>query len=88
MARTCGVMTTCWLTAEKREQARDPRVGVAEAGDRTPLDVVDGNYLRARDVPPGGTPTAQRARPGSAASPYGVAERRVADPSRARTRDA
>ncbi len=41
-----------WLTAEKREEARDLRIGVAEAGGRVPLNVMDGNYLRARDVCP------------------------------------
>jgi 2,3-dihydroxybiphenyl 1,2-dioxygenase len=41
-----------WLTAEGREEARDMRIGVAEAGGRVPLHVMDGNYLRARDVCP------------------------------------
>jgi 2,3-dihydroxybiphenyl 1,2-dioxygenase len=41
-----------WLSAEKREEARDMRIGVAEAGGRVPLNVMDGNYLRARDVCP------------------------------------
>jgi 2,3-dihydroxybiphenyl 1,2-dioxygenase len=41
-----------WLPPEKREEARDLRIGVAEAGGRVPLNVMDGNYLRARDVCP------------------------------------
>jgi 2,3-dihydroxybiphenyl 1,2-dioxygenase len=41
-----------WLSAEKREEARHMRIGVAEAGGRIPLNVMDGNYLRARDVCP------------------------------------
>ena len=41
-----------WLTPEGREEARDLRIGVAEAGGRMPLNVMDGNYLRARDVCP------------------------------------
>jgi 2,3-dihydroxybiphenyl 1,2-dioxygenase len=41
-----------WLSAEKREEARNMRIGVAEAGGRVPLNVMDGNYLRARDVCP------------------------------------
>ncbi len=41
-----------WLTPEKREEARAIRVGVAEAGGRAPLNVMDGNYLRAADVCP------------------------------------
>jgi len=41
-----------WLTPEAREQSRDLRIGVAEAGGRAPLNVMDGNYLRARDVCP------------------------------------
>jgi 2,3-dihydroxybiphenyl 1,2-dioxygenase len=41
-----------WLTPEGREQARDMRIGVAEAGGRFPLNVMDGNYQRARDVCP------------------------------------
>jgi 2,3-dihydroxybiphenyl 1,2-dioxygenase len=41
-----------WLSAEGREDARKLRIGVAEAGGRVPLNVMDGNYLRARDVCP------------------------------------
>jgi 2,3-dihydroxybiphenyl 1,2-dioxygenase len=41
-----------WLTPEGREQARDLRVSVAEAGGRAPLNVMDGNYQRAADVCP------------------------------------
>ena len=41
-----------WLSPEGREEARDLRIGVAEAGGRVPLNVMDGNYLRARDVCP------------------------------------
>ena len=57
-----------WLTPEGREEARDLRIGVAEAGGRVPLHVMDGNYLRARDVCRGGTPTSRRGRPDSGAS--------------------
>jgi len=39
-----------WLNDEGREQARDMRIGIAEAGVRMPLNVMDGNYKRARDV--------------------------------------
>ena len=39
-----------WLTPEGRELARDMRIGNAEAGLRIPLNVMDGNYKRARDV--------------------------------------
>jgi 2,3-dihydroxybiphenyl 1,2-dioxygenase len=41
-----------WLPPEKRDDARDLRISVAEAGGRAPLNVMDGNYLRARDVCP------------------------------------
>jgi 2,3-dihydroxybiphenyl 1,2-dioxygenase len=41
-----------WLSAEKREEARTMRIAVAGAGGRVPLNVMDGNYLRARDVCP------------------------------------
>ena len=39
-----------WLTPEGRELARDMRIKNAEAGLRIPLNVMDGNYKRARDV--------------------------------------
>jgi 2,3-dihydroxybiphenyl 1,2-dioxygenase len=41
-----------WLTPEGREEARKMRIRVAEAGGRVPLHVMDGNYLRARDICP------------------------------------
>jgi 2,3-dihydroxybiphenyl 1,2-dioxygenase len=41
-----------WLTPEGREEARKMRIGLAEAGGRVPLHVMEGNYLRARDVCP------------------------------------
>jgi 2,3-dihydroxybiphenyl 1,2-dioxygenase len=41
-----------WLPPEKREDARDLRISVAAAGGRVPLNVMDGNYLRASDVCP------------------------------------
>jgi 2,3-dihydroxybiphenyl 1,2-dioxygenase len=41
-----------WLTPEGRELARDLRIGNAQVGVREPLNVMDGNYLRARDVCP------------------------------------
>ncbi|HXW40748.1 MAG TPA: VOC family protein [Xanthobacteraceae bacterium] len=41
-----------WLTPEGREQARDLRAKVAAAGGRAPVNVMDGNYLRAADVCP------------------------------------
>jgi len=41
-----------WLTPEKREEARAMRIRLADAGGRVPLNVMDGNYLRARDVCP------------------------------------
>jgi len=41
-----------WLPPEKREDARDLRINVAEAGGRAPVNVMDGNYLRASDVCP------------------------------------
>jgi 2,3-dihydroxybiphenyl 1,2-dioxygenase len=41
-----------WLPPEAREQAREMRIRVAEAGVRIPLNVMDGNYKRARDVCP------------------------------------
>ena len=41
-----------WLAPDKREEARDMRIRVAEAGGRVPLNVMDGNYRRASDVCP------------------------------------
>src|SRR5579872_879570 len=41
-----------WLPPDRREDSRDLRIGVAQAGGRAPLNVMDGNYLRARDVCP------------------------------------
>jgi hypothetical protein len=41
-----------WLPPEGREEARNLRVSVAEAGGREPVNVMDGNYRRAADVCP------------------------------------
>src|SRR5271169_914709 len=41
-----------WLSPEKRDEARTMRIGLAEAGGRVPLNVMDGNYRRASDVCP------------------------------------
>ena len=41
-----------WLSPEAREEARSLRIGVAAAGGREPLNVLDGNYQRAADVCP------------------------------------
>ncbi len=41
-----------WLSPEAREEARRLRIGVAEAGGRVPVNVMDGNYTRAADVCP------------------------------------
>jgi hypothetical protein len=41
-----------WLTPEGREQARALRISTTESGGREPVNVMDGNYLRAADVCP------------------------------------
>ncbi len=41
-----------WTTPEQREVARELRIQNAENGLRIPLNVMDGNYTRARDVCP------------------------------------
>ncbi len=41
-----------WLSPEALEQSRDLRANVATDGIRVPLNVMDGNYLRASDVCP------------------------------------
>jgi len=41
-----------WLSSEDRQLAREMRIDIAEAGVRAPLNVMDGNYKRARDVCP------------------------------------
>jgi len=41
-----------WLSPEALEQSRDLRAKVASDGIRVPLNVMDGNYLRAADVCP------------------------------------
>jgi len=41
-----------WLSPEALEQSRDLRAGVAADGGRVPVNVMDGNYLRASDVCP------------------------------------
>ncbi len=41
-----------WTTPEQREAARELRIRNAENGLRVPLNVMDGNHLRARDVCP------------------------------------
>jgi 2,3-dihydroxybiphenyl 1,2-dioxygenase len=41
-----------WLSSEALEQSRDLRMSVAASGGRAPVNVMDGNYLRARDVCP------------------------------------
>ena len=41
-----------WVTPEQRDEAREMRIRNAENGLRIPLNVMDGNYNRARDVCP------------------------------------
>ena len=41
-----------WLSDEAREEARNMRIKVAEAGGRVPLNVMAGNYKLAADVCP------------------------------------
>jgi hypothetical protein len=41
-----------WLPPDRREDSRDLRIGVAQSGGRAPVNVMDGNFLRARDVCP------------------------------------
>lgn len=41
-----------WLTPAGRELASDMRINIAQAGVRAPLNVIDGNHKRARDVCP------------------------------------
>jgi hypothetical protein len=41
-----------WMTQEQRDQARELRISNAEKGYRLQLNVMDGNYKRARDVCP------------------------------------
>ena len=41
-----------WITEEQRQVARDLRINNAANGLRIPLNVMDGNYTRARDVCP------------------------------------
>jgi hypothetical protein len=41
-----------WLTPEGREEARSMRIGIGAQGGREPLNVMDGNHLRAADVCP------------------------------------
>ena len=45
-------MSATGLTTEQRDVARELRIDNAEAGLRIPLNVMDGNYKRARDVCP------------------------------------
>jgi 2,3-dihydroxybiphenyl 1,2-dioxygenase len=41
-----------WLSPEALEESRAMRMNAAAAGARSPVNVMDGNYLRARDVCP------------------------------------
>jgi hypothetical protein len=40
------------LNEEGRDEARNLRIRTAQAGGREPVNVMDGNYLRASDVCP------------------------------------
>jgi hypothetical protein len=51
-----------WLSPEALEQSRELRMSVAASGGRAPLNVMDGNYLRARDVCPWWDATIEAAR--------------------------
>jgi len=51
-----------WLTEQGREEARALRIRAAQSGSRELVNVMDGNYTRAADVCPGGTPTCKRAK--------------------------
>jgi 2,3-dihydroxybiphenyl 1,2-dioxygenase len=41
-----------WLTEEAREEARALRIRAAQSGGREPVNVMEGNYVRAADVCP------------------------------------
>src|SRR6516165_1116374 len=41
-----------WLSPEARDEARKLRIRTAEAGGREPVNVMDGNYVRAADICP------------------------------------
>ena len=41
-----------WLSPDALEESRRLRMQVAADGTRVPVNVMDGNYLRARDVCP------------------------------------
>ena len=41
-----------WLNEEGRDEARNLRIRTAQVGGREPVNVMDGNYLRASDVCP------------------------------------
>ena len=51
-----------WLSEDGREEARQMRIKIADEGGRRPLNVMDGNYQRARDVCPWWDATAPAAR--------------------------